>query len=325
MTQGYSQLKVDEAGPVVWARFYNPPEHLFTLEMTIQAENLIRRCERDGRTGVIVFSGSEPGWFVEHYDASRILEAASRFADLGLGSPPVGPVMAMARGLGLFIDLFPAAGDALSLKMSKGLFSGLSQLVRFTRLLERMERSPLILIAAISGNCMGGACEFALACDFRYCIDGEEIMIGHPESLVAMPPAGGGCQRLSRAVGVGRAAAMILDGRPVPAPEALDIGLVHQLIPAAGFEEAVTAHALRLSSRSPLANRTIKDLLYRGTRLPYRKAFTREKEAVLRTSATKDAVDGLTIYTKGALSDREAEEQRRIDLYEGRLIKFAGS
>lgn len=318
-------MKVDEAGPVVWARFYNPPEHLFTLEMTIEVENLIRRCERGGRTRVIVFSGSEPGWFVEHYDASQILAAASRFADLGLGSPPVGPVMAMARALDWLIDLFPAAGDALSLMMSKGLLSGLAQLVRFTRLLERMERSPLILIAAISGNCMGGACEFALACDFRFCLDDEEIMIGHPESLVAMPPAGGGCQRLSRAIGIGRAAAMIIDGRPVPAPEAHLIGLVHELLPASGFEGAVTAHALRLSSRSPLANRTIKDLLYRGTRLPYRKAFALEKEAVLRTSATKDAVDGLTVYTRGTLPDREAEIQRRMDLYEGRLIKFSGS
>jgi enoyl-CoA hydratase/carnithine racemase len=325
MQKSYTQLRVEDRGAVVWARFSNPPEHLFTLKMTVEAEELIRRCERDGRTRVIVFSGSEPGQFVEHYDASQILDAASRFAALGLGAPPVGPVMALARALGKFIDLFPAAGDAISLKMSGGLFSGLAQLVRFTRLLERMERSPIIFIAAISGNCMGGACEFALACDFRFCVEDDKILIGHPESLVAMPPAGGGCQRLSRAIGVGRAAAMIIDGRPATAPEAYAIGLVHELIPAAEFEEAVSAHAGRLSARSPLANRAIKDLLYRGTRLPYRKAFGLEKKAVLRTSGTRDAIDGLTVYTRGTLPEREAEIQRRLDLYEGKLTRFNGS
>lgn len=318
------QLKVSDEGSVCWVRLFNPPEHLFTLEMTIELELLIRRRERDGATRVMVFTGSEPGFFVEHYDAGQILEAAARLEGLKLGAPPAGPILAMAWLLNRFMDVFASAGDTLSLAMSRGLFSGLAQLVRFTRLLELMERSHIIFIAALSGNCLGGACEFALACDFRFCIESDDIMIGHPESLVAMPPAGGGCQRLSRTIGVGRAAAMIIDGKPATAYEALDIGLVHELIPREDFEAAVGAHAWRLAARAPRANALIKGLLYRGTRLTYARAFSLEKRAVLASSGTADAIAGLELYTRRKKQDPAEERERLLDLYEGKLIRFSG-
>jgi enoyl-CoA hydratase len=108
---------------------------------------------------------------------------------------------------------------------------------RIQRLFDRMEASPLILVAAINGLCFGGGFEFALACDFR--VASEDARIGLPEVKVGLIPGGGGTQRLPRLVGTGRAMEMILSGRLCKGQEARDIGLVHQVVPReALLEEA---------------------------------------------------------------------------------------
>lgn len=320
----YAQIRVRKDRAVTWVELFNPPEHLFTMRMTIELESLIRERERDESTRVIVFTGSETGRFIEMYDSRQILDAAERFKRLGLSRPPAGLVLGLARVLNAFISVFPGAGDALTMRMSDGLFSGLAQLVRFSRLLALMESSHMIFIAAISGNCMGGACEFACACDYRFAVDGKGYLLGHPEPLVAMPPAGGGCQRLSRHIGVGRAAAMILDGRPVETDEAMSMGLLTGAFPEETFTEEVKNHADRLATRAPQATRAIKRLLYKGTRLSYEKAFTLEKRAVLSTSTMEDAIEGLRVYNSGKKEDPEEESARAMDLYEGRLITLKG-
>ena len=100
---------------------------------------------------------------------------------------------------------------------------------RIQKLFNRMEESPLILVAAIKGLCFGGGYEFALACDFR--IAGETARLGLPEVKVGLIPGGGGTQRLPRLVGVGKAMEMILSGRLYTAEEALKQGLVHRVVP----------------------------------------------------------------------------------------------
>ncbi len=100
---------------------------------------------------------------------------------------------------------------------------------RIQRLFNRMEESPLILVAAINGLCFGGGYEFALACDFR--IAGETARLGLPEVKVGLIPGGGGTQRLPRLVGVGKAMEMILSGRLYKAEEALKQGLIHRVVP----------------------------------------------------------------------------------------------
>lgn len=105
------------------------------------------------------------------------------------------------------------------------------------RLFNRMEESPLILVAAINGLCYGGGYEFALACDYR--IAGETARLGLPEVRVGIIPGGGATQRLPRLVGKSRALGIILRGRLHDAKEALDLGLVDQVAPSAElFAEA---------------------------------------------------------------------------------------
>jgi enoyl-CoA hydratase/carnithine racemase len=101
--------------------------------------------------------------------------------------------------------------------------------IRIQKLFDRMEASPLILIAAINGLCFGGGFEFALACDLR--VASETARIGLPEVKVGIIPGGGGTQRLPRLVGTGRAMEMILSGKLYPGKNACDMGLVHYAVP----------------------------------------------------------------------------------------------
>ncbi len=99
---------------------------------------------------------------------------------------------------------------------------------RIQMLFNRMEASPLILVAAINGLCFGGGFEFAMACDLR--VASEEARIGLPEVKVGIIPGGGGTQRLPRLVGMGRAMEMILSGKLYKGREAFEAGLVHSVV-----------------------------------------------------------------------------------------------
>jgi enoyl-CoA hydratase len=85
-------------------------------------------------------------------------------------------------------------------------------------------------IAAISGWCLAGGLELALWCDLR--IGTETAALGFPERRWGVPLIDGGTQRLPRVVGLGRAMDMILSGRIVDADEALDMGLLNEVVPA---------------------------------------------------------------------------------------------
>ncbi len=100
---------------------------------------------------------------------------------------------------------------------------------RIQKLFDRMEASPLILVAAINGLCFGGGFEFAMACDLR--VASEEASIGLPEVKVGIIPGGGGTQRLPQLVGMGRAMQMILSGKLYKGREAFELGLVHSAVP----------------------------------------------------------------------------------------------
>ena len=83
-------------------------------------------------------------------------------------------------------------------------------------------------IAAISGWCLAGGLELALWCDLRIAAAGS--MLGFPERRWGVPLIDGGTQRLPRIVGLGRALDLILTGRIVPAAEALEMGLLTEIV-----------------------------------------------------------------------------------------------
>lgn len=109
-----------------------------------------------------------------------------------------------------------------------------------------VEDLPVVTIAAIQGACLGGGCEFSLACDYRLASDDSATKIGLPEVKLGIIPGFGGCVRLPRVVGLQAALDIILAGKAVDSRKALKIGLIDEAIPEALLEERTFAFAREL-------------------------------------------------------------------------------
>lgn len=101
----------------------------------------------------------------------------------------------------------------------------------------RIERLEKPVIAQIHGYAFGGALELALACDFR--IAAEDAKMGLLEVLYGIIPDLGGCQRLTRVVGLPRAKELVMTGRSITGLEAERIALVNKAVPSASLEREV--------------------------------------------------------------------------------------
>jgi 3-hydroxyacyl-CoA dehydrogenase/enoyl-CoA hydratase/3-hydroxybutyryl-CoA epimerase len=92
-------------------------------------------------------------------------------------------------------------------------------------LLDDWEQLPNLTIAWIKGPCLGGGLELAMACRYRIVHVSEETQLGMPESKLGLTPGWGGTQRLIRLVGLEPAVSMLLDGQPIDALRAVELGL----------------------------------------------------------------------------------------------------
>jgi 3-hydroxyacyl-CoA dehydrogenase/enoyl-CoA hydratase/3-hydroxybutyryl-CoA epimerase len=115
------------------------------------------------------------------------------------------------------------------------------------KLFDKLASLPMPTIAAISGACLGGGLEFALACDYRLVFDKPSTQLGLPEVELGLLPGWGGTQRLPRIIGLERALRVILDRKRLNAPEALRWGLVDAL---AATESELRDQFVRLTGRA---------------------------------------------------------------------------
>lgn len=97
-------------------------------------------------------------------------------------------------------------------------------------IMNMLEDLPMPTIAAVNGACMGGGCEFILACDYRIASEDSSTKIGLPEIQLGILPGFGGCIRMPRVIGLQAALDIILAGKAVNAKKALKIGLVDKVV-----------------------------------------------------------------------------------------------
>jgi enoyl-CoA hydratase len=157
------------------------------------------------------------------------------------------------------------------------------------------------VIAAINGFALGGGCELAMACTLRIAADSARL--GQPEINLGLLPGYAGTQRLSRLVGKGRAMEMILTGAAIAADEALRIGLVNRVVPAAALMAEARKLAAQLANSAPVAMRYIITAINKGAEMPFAEACQYEATLFGLVASTEDMREG----TKAFLEKRQPE------------------
>ncbi|HEX9049772.1 MAG TPA: enoyl-CoA hydratase-related protein [Anaeromyxobacter sp.] len=162
--------------------------------------------------------------------------------------------------------------------------------------LRAVEAAPQPVIAALNGAALGGGLEVALACDLRVAAD--HAVVGLPEVSLGIIPGAGGTQRLARLVGVARAKDLVLTARRVGAAEALAMGIVSRVAPAARLLDEAIALAGEIARNAPVSLRQAKRAIDGGFHLPLEEALDLENRLYQDCLGTKDRVEALRAFAE---------------------------
>jgi enoyl-CoA hydratase len=161
------------------------------------------------------------------------------------------------------------------------------------------------VIAAINGFALGGGCELAMACTLRLAADSARL--GQPEINLGIIPGYAGTQRLARLVGKGIALDLLLTGRQVKADEALQIGLVNRVVPAAELMNETRKLASELAVKAPIAMQYIIEAVNRGLEVSFDKGQFLEATLFGLVASSEDMREGTAAF----LEKRKAEFKGR--------------
>jgi len=134
--------------------------------------------------------------------------------------------------------------------------------LRGHEVLNKIEKLPKPVIAAINGYALGGGCELALSCDIRFA--SKNAQLGQPEVTLGICPGWGGTQRLLRLVGPARAKDLIFSGRRIDAEEAFSMGLVNKIFSSESLLTETKTYAKTIAKNSGYAVGISKMLVNRG-------------------------------------------------------------
>jgi enoyl-CoA hydratase/carnithine racemase len=165
---------------------------------------------------------------------------------------------------------------------------------RLTSSLDALARLPKPVIAAVTGYALGGGCELALTADFR--ISADDARWGQPEILLGIIPGAGGTQRLPRLVGPAKAKDIIFTGRFVGAQEALEIGLVDAVVPAAEVYPAALKMAAKFAKGPAHALAAAKAAIDEGLDGDLGNGLRLEAHLFASLFATEDRTIGMTSF-----------------------------
>jgi len=162
------------------------------------------------------------------------------------------------------------------------------------RLFTRIEQFDKPVVAAINGVAFGGGAEIALCADIRLMAD--TAAIGLTEVNLGIIPAGGGTQRLPRLVGAAKAKELIFTAARLKADEALAIGLVNRVVPAAELMVQALDLARSIAVKPPLAVRMAKQAIDKGMQTNTQTAMAFELYAAAILFDTEDRKEGMRAF-----------------------------
>lgn len=166
---------------------------------------------------------------------------------------------------------------------------------------DRLRKMTKPTIAAVSGYCLGGGCELAMACDII--IASETAQFGQPEINIGVIPGAGGTQRLTRAIGKSRAMELILTGKFMSAKEAEMRGLVSRVVPVEVYFEEAKSLAREIAAKAPVAVQFAKECVNKVFETPLGEGLDYERRLFYFLFSTEDQREGMDAF----LVKRKAE------------------
>lgn len=193
-----------------------------------------------------------------------------------------GPHFSSGMELQVFIDR----------KESRG--TDLAEFVRVQQAcLDAWQRLPLVTIAKISGFCIGGGLLLALCCDFR--VASTRTILSMPEIRLGIPPLWG-TKRLVDLVGLARAKEIVLLGKRYRAEEALEIGLIHQVVSEVELANTVTKLAERFTRLPPRTVGLTKGIIDHSLNQDLNESQEEEVTALISLLDSPDLVEAINSY-----------------------------
>ncbi len=171
---------------------------------------------------------------------------------------------------------------------------GMDDAIRtYARLLKRLAGFTKPTVARVNGDCLAGGMGFLLACDIV--IAREDARFGTPEVNVGLWPMMIGAL-IFRNVPRKRAMEMVLLGERVPAPQALQMGLITRCVPSAELDSAVEAVVTALARKSPIGMKLGKAAFYAMADMPFEEAVDYLSSRLGAVISTEDAKEGITAF-----------------------------
>ena len=157
-----------------------------------------------------------------------------------------------------------------------------------------IEASPLPIIAAINGPCLGGGMELVMACHLR--IASDRARFAQPEIKIGIIPGMGGSQRLPRLVGAPAALEMLLTGDMISAQQAKAIGLINQVVPEAELRRSAVGLAKKITVHSKIMVAAILRAVREGGDRPLEAALKLESKLFGEAMPTADKKEGVAAF-----------------------------
>ncbi|MDX5360233.1 MAG: enoyl-CoA hydratase/isomerase family protein [Alphaproteobacteria bacterium] len=189
---------------------------------------------------------------------------------------------------------FVAGGDIGDLDSRQGLAHYEEFAEEIHRVFRRFETCDKPTIAAVNGWALGGGTELVLCLDMRIVADTAKL--GLPEITLGLFPGAGGTQRIIRQVPLCRAKEIMFTGDRISAQEALEIGLVNKVVPAADLMDAAMELAGKIASKSPLVLKLLKRTLLHGGDMPLAAALPYEQSMIGLVLDSEDAHEGCRAF-----------------------------